>query len=149
MIVFHYTHLKAGISILQDTFLEVPEVLNNNLKPAIWFSKQNKYEPSVLKNNNSFEDQLKTIGCMRFVYDDTKELISWEEYKNMLGLDRMKIENIESNYYENGYMPTDWFCSLNNISLKQLESIEVYTDKWDWAVEDNIQIAIKNARSIN
>ena len=56
---------------------------------------------------------------MRFVYDDTKELISWEEYKNMLGLDKMKIENIESNYYENGYMPSDWFCSLNNISLKQ------------------------------
>ena len=117
MIVFHYTHLKAGISILQDTFLEVPEVLNNNLKPAIWFSKQNKYEPSVLKNNNSFEDQLKTIGCMRFVYHDTKELISWEEYKNMIGLDKMKIENRARR------VVTEVIIVLERVSLTEISAI--------------------------
>ena len=149
MIVFHYTNLKSGISILQDGFLEVPEVINNNLTPAIWFSKQDKYESSVLKINRSFVDELKTIGSMRFVYGNINELIAWEDYKNILELNEEKIKNIENNYVEEGHLPSEWFCSLKNISLKQLESIEVFTDKWDWATEENIQIAVRKAKSLN
>ena len=34
------------------------------------------------------------------------------------------------------------------MSLKLFDSIEVYNDKWDWANEDNIQAAIRNAKKL-
>ena len=56
MTVYHYTHIKAGISILQDGFIEVPET-NINTKSAIWFTKQSDYLPSTLNENTSFDER--------------------------------------------------------------------------------------------
>ena len=58
MTVYHYTHIKAGISILQDGFIEVPETANINTKSAIWFTKQSNYLPSTLNENTSFDEKL-------------------------------------------------------------------------------------------
>ena len=66
MNVYHYTHIKAGISILQDGFIEVPETANINTKSAIWFTKQSRYVPSTLNENTSFDEKIKTVGCMRW-----------------------------------------------------------------------------------
>ena len=145
MTVYHYTHLKAGISILQDGFIEVPEKSSNNISSAIWFTKQRKYLPSTLNENKSFDKKLKTVGCMRFVYNDKGELTTWKNFINNLKLQKRDYLEIMMNLDKAGSETSKWFCSFKNISLQELVSIEVFTDKWDWANEDNIQKAIKKA----
>ena len=145
MTVYHYTHLKAGISILQDGFIEVPEKSSNNISSAIWFTKQSKYLPSTLNENKSFDKKLKTVGCMRFVYNDKGELTTWKNFINNLKLQKRDYLEIMMNLDKAGSETSKWFCSFKNISLQELVSIEVFTDKWDWANEDNIQKAIKKA----
>lgn len=158
MIVYHYTNLKSGISILQDGYLEVPDKEQSfELKPALWFSKKSSYDPSALNDfkeygiikSNSFINQIKTHGCMRFVYDNTNNLTSWRKFLNKSSLSKDKYEEIEKIFIKIGCNPLDWFCSFKNMSLRQFDSIEVYTDKWDWANEDNIQVAIRNAKKLN
>ena len=158
MIIYHYTDLKSGISILQDGYLEVPDKEQlSGLTPALWFSKKPVYDPSALKDfkengivkSNSFINQIKTHGCMRFVYDDTKNLTSWREFLKISSLPKDQYEKIEKIYIKIGCNPLEWFCSFKNMSLKLFNSIEVYNDKWDWANEDNIQAAIRNAKKLN
>ena len=149
MTVYHYTHIKAGISILQDGFIEVPETANINTKSAIWFTKQSNYLPSTLNENTSFDEKIKTVGCMRFVYDNDGELISWNDFLKNLKLEDKNLDGFMKGLDKVESQTSNWFCSLKNISLKELVSIEVYTDKWDWANDDNIQFAIKKAESLN
>ena len=158
MIVYHYTDLKSGISILQDGYLEVPEKGQKyGLIPALWFSKQSIYDPSALKDYkqygiiklNSFEEQVITHGCMRFVYDENDTLTSWRDFLRNSNLKRNRGQEIEKTYLEIGCNPSDWLCSFKNMSLRLFDSIEVFTDKWDWANEDNIQAAIRKAKKLN
>ena len=149
MNVYHYTHIKAGISILQDGFIEVPETTNINSKSAIWFTKQSKYLPSTLNENTSFDEKIKTVGCMRFVYNNDGELLSWNDFINNLKLEDKDLDGFMKGLNEVGSETSNWFCSFKNISLKELVSIEVFTDKWDWANDDNIQFAIRKAESLN
>ena len=158
MAVHHYTDLKSGISILQDGYLEISDTeIKNNIKPALWFSKDTKYEPSALKSYidddiiktcSSLESQVMVLGCMRFTYSNSEELIKWEDYlrESVLEISQRKI--IEETYKKLGSDPSGWYCSFKNIPLKLLESIEVYTDKWSWANEDNVQFAIRKAKSL-
>ena len=148
MTVYHYTHLKAGISILQDGFIEVPEISSNNISSAIWFTKQSKYLPSTLNENKSFDKKLKTVGCMRFVYNDKGELTTWIDFVNNLKLKKKDFEEVLNHLDKSGSETSNWFCSLKNISLKELVSIEVFTDKWDWANDDNIQYAVRKAEAL-
>ena len=148
MTVYHYTHLKAGISILQDGFIEVPETSSNNISSAIWFTKQSKYLPSTLNENKSFDKKLKTVGCMRFVYNDVGELTTWIDFVNNLKLKKKDFEEVLYHLDKSESETSNWFCSLKNISLKELVSIEVFTDKWDWANDDNIQYAVRKAEAL-
>tara|TARA_B100000886_G_C20396124_1_gene480443 strand:+ start:149 stop:598 length:450 start_codon:yes stop_codon:yes gene_type:complete len=148
MTVYHYTHLKAGISILQDGFIEVPETSSNNISSAIWFTKQSKYLPSTLNENKSFDKKLKTVGCMRFVYNDVGELTTWIDFVNNLKLKKKDFEEVLNHLDKSESETSNWFCSLKNISLKELVSIEVFTDKWDWANDDNIQYAVRKAEAL-
>ena len=145
MTVYHYTDLKSGISILQDGFIEVPETIDNNIKSAIWFTKQSKYIPSTLNDNKSFDEKIKTVGCMRFVFHNEGELTTWKNFINNLKLQKRDYLEIMMNLDKAGSETSNWFCSFKNISLKELVSIEVFTDKWDWANEDNIQKAVRKA----
>ena len=145
MIVYHYTDLKSGISILQDGFIEVPETIDNNIKSAIWFTKQSKYIPSTLNDNKSFDEKIKTFGCMRFVFHNEGELTTWKNFINNLKLQKRDYLEIMMNLDKAGSETSKWFCSFKNISLQELVSIEVFTDKWDWANEDNIQKAVRKA----
>ena len=149
MNVYHYTHIKAGISILQDGFIEVPETANINTKSAIWFTKQSRYLPSTLNENTSFDEKIRTVGCMRFVYNNDGELLSWNDFINNLKLEDKDLDGFMKGLNEVGSETSNWFCSFKNISLKELVSIEVFTDKWDWANDDNIQFAIRKAESLN
>ena len=97
MIVYHYTDLKSGISILQDGFIEVPETIDNNIKSAIWFTKQSKYIPSTLNDNKSFDEKIKTVGCMRFVFNNEGELPTWKNFINNLKLQKRDYLEIMMN----------------------------------------------------
>ena len=118
MTVYHYTHIKAGISILQDGFIEVPETTNINTKSAIWFTKQSKYLPSTLNENTSFDEKIKTVGCMRFIYNNDGELLSWNDFINNLKLEDKNIDGFIKGLDKVESQTSNWFCSLKNISLK-------------------------------
>ena len=48
MLLYHYTHITTAIDkINQDAVLKVQKTdQDNGLKPALWFSENNKYETS-------------------------------------------------------------------------------------------------------
>ena len=86
---------------------------------------------------------------MRFVYNNDGELLSWNDFINNLKLEDKDLDGFMKGLNEVGSETSNWFCSFKNISLKELVSIEVFTDKWDWANDDNIQFAIRKAQSLN
>ena len=86
---------------------------------------------------------------MRFVYNNDGELLSWNDFINNLKLEDKDLDGFMKGLIEVGSETSNWFCSFKNISLKELVSIEVFTDKWDWANDDNIQFAIRKAESLN
>ena len=50
-LVYHYTHLIAGGTIIQDGYLRVSEFeKKQGMRAALWFSKHEIYEPSALKH---------------------------------------------------------------------------------------------------
>ena len=75
--------------------------------------------------------------------------ISWNDFINNLKLEDKNLDGFMKGLDKVGSQTSNWFCSLKNISLKELVSIEVYTDKWDWANDDNIQFAIRKAEFLN
>ena len=117
MTVYHYTDLKSGISILQDGFIEVPETIDNNIKSAIWFTKQSKYIPSTLNDNKSFDEKIKTVGCMRFVFHNEGELTTWKNFINNLKLQKRDYLEIMMNLDKAG----SEFLLKNQFLLKYLQ----------------------------
>ena len=50
-LVYHYTHLIAGGTIIQDGYLRVSEMeKKQGMRATIWFSKHKIFEPSALKH---------------------------------------------------------------------------------------------------
>tara|TARA_B100001540_G_C15442339_1_gene477237 strand:+ start:149 stop:643 length:495 start_codon:yes stop_codon:yes gene_type:complete len=159
MLVYHYTHLQAGASIIQDEFLKVSETESKKgLKPALWFSKNELYEPTALKNYtykgiiNSFktlQEQADVIGCARIgYYDNDNNLTSWKEYRNLSGLPRQDRRLIEKSYKKQGAKLSDWFCSFEDMSIDDMGFVEIWIDKWVEWTEKSLKTAMDKAEGI-
>ena len=49
-LVYHYTHLIAGGTIIQDGYLRVSDLeKKQGMRATLWFSKHEIFEPSALK----------------------------------------------------------------------------------------------------
>ena len=93
MLLYHYTHITTALDkINEDAILKVQnESQDNALKPALWFSANKKFETSALKGFinqetgkfsqfKTFEDQLTTIGCVRYVAEtNTVPFLNWKD----------------------------------------------------------------------
>ena len=69
-------------------------------------------------------------------------------FKPWIDILRKGFEEVLNHLDKSESETSNWFCSLKNISLKELISIEVFTDKWDWANDDNIQYAVRKAEAL-
>ena len=163
MLLYHYTHITTAIDkINKDAVLKVQKTdQDNGLKPALWFSGNNKYETSAFKGFinqetgkfnqfNSFEEQLIAIGWVRYIADSDKiRFLSWKDYVHVSGLDLSDIKKMEKTNKDLGADTSEWFCSFEDIHFDKLLKAEVYTDSWVELNEKNLIDAIKNAKWLN
>ena len=105
-LVYHYTHLIAGGTIIQDGYLRVSDLeKKQGMRATLWFSKHEIFEPSALKyyqdgngikSFKSMQEQANTVGCVRFGYDDSDfTLHSWKEYCILVNLSRQERRAME------------------------------------------------------
>ena len=158
-LVYHYTHLIAGGTIIQDGYLRVSEFeKKQGMRAALWFSKHEIYEPSALKHFQdgngiksfqSIHEQADTVGCVRFGYDDSDfTLHSWKEYCILVNLSRQERRVMEKTQKKQGATHSDWFCSFEDIKLEDMSTAEIWIDKWVEWTEDNLKIAMDKAEGI-
>ena len=159
MLVYHYTDLVAGGSIIEDGYLKVSDrERQQGLKPSLWFSKQEIHEPSALKHyqNDSgistfktMQDQANMVGCVRFRYNDTDfNLHSWKEYGTLKGLARQTRRTMEKIHKKKGAKPSDWFCSFDYMKVEDMGSVEIWTDKWVEWTEENLESAMHKSEML-
>ena len=163
MLLYHYTHITTAVDkINEDAALKIQTGdQDNGLKPALWFSENNKYETSAFKgfinqetgNFNqfkSFEEQLTSIGWVRYVAD-SKEIrfISWKDYVHVSGLNLSDIKKMEKINKDLGANTDEWFCSFEDIQFDKLLKAEVYTNSWVDLNEKNLIDAINKAKWLN
>ena len=159
MLVYHYTHLIAGGTIIQDGYLKVSDwERKQGLKTSLWFSKHDIYEPSALKQYQdengvkifkTIKEQANMVGCVRFGFDDSDfNLHSWKEYGVLVNLDRQKRRAMEKIHKKHGANPSDWFCSFNDMKVEDMSSVEIWTNKWVEWTEENLKTAMQNASEI-
>ena len=112
-LVYHYTHLIAGETIIQDGYLKVSELeKKQGMRATLWFIKHKIFEPSSLKHYQdgngiksfkSMQEQANTVGCIRFGYDDSDfTLHSWKEYCILVNLSRQERRVMEKTQKKQG-----------------------------------------------
>jgi len=163
MLLYHYTHITTAIDkINKDAELKVQKVdQDNGLKPALWFSGNEKYEISAFKGFinqetgkfnqfTSFEEQLSAIGWVRYVADSNNiKFLSWKDYVHVSGIDLSDIKKMEKIHKDLGADTSEWFCSFENLHFDKLLKAEVYTDSWVDLNEKNLIDAISKAKWLN
>lgn len=138
--IYHYTHLEAAQKILNDGYLKVSqwEIENNVEHPALWLSLNSHWESTATKmvvndkgvhHQLSFEEQWASIGCVRFVMPFEKmQLICWNQYKAVMQNDSHGIlEAMEKVGLQCGANPSDWYASLEDISLEKVIACQIWT----------------------
>ncbi len=163
MLLYHYTHITTALDkINEDAILKVQKGnQDNGLKPALWFSANDKYETSSFKgflnqetgNYNqfkTFEEQLSAIGWVRYVAEtNTIPFLSWKDYTHVSGLELSDIKKMEKIHKNLGSDTSDWYCSFEDLHFDKLLRAEVYTDRWVDLNEKNLIEAIKEAKWLN
>jgi len=138
--IYHYTSLIHLENIVQDGYLKTSGADKRfGIKPAIWFSKNTRWEPTATKMAFSGtelidlteEEQLNTIGMVRFGIPFTAELISWRKYRHVGKINPLLHTSLERIGKEKGANPDDWYWSLKNIPISICTCIEQF-DGTDW-----------------
>lgn len=139
-IIFHYTNLNCVEQIVKDACLKISKADKMfGIKPAIWFSKNKRWEPTATKmafNGTEIvelteEEQLNAFGMIRFGIPFTTELISWRKYRHVGKINPLLHTSLERVGKEKGANPDDWYCSLKNIPLSTCVCIEQF-DGTEW-----------------
>jgi len=138
--IYHYTHLDAAQQILDDRYLKVSqwEIDNNVEHPALWLSLHPHWESTATKmvvnekgspHQLSFEEQWTSIGCVRFVMPfEQMQIISWDQYKVIMQNDPQGLlEAMEQVGLQCGADPTNWYASLEDISLEKVIACQIWT----------------------
>ncbi|MBJ23834.1 MAG: hypothetical protein CMB64_04120 [Euryarchaeota archaeon] len=163
MLLYHYTHITTALDkINEDAILKVQnESQDNALKPALWFSANKKFETSALKGFinqetgkfsqfKTFEDQLTTIGCVRYVAEtNTVPFLNWKDYTHVSGIDLSDIKKMEKIHKDLGADTSEWYCSFEDLHFDKLLRAEVYTNDWVELNEKNLIDAINKAKWLN
>ena len=153
--LYHYTHLVAGGSIIEDGYLKVSEwEKKNGFKPTLWFSKHELYEPTALKQYQTenvgmsvfktMQEQANKVGCVRFGYKGS-DLHTWKEYGSLSEISRQERRRMEKSHKKQGANPSDWLCSFDDISLEDMSSVEIWTDKWEEWTDKSLESAMHKA----
>lgn len=131
-IIWHYTlplHLEK---ILKDQILKVSEAEKKfGIRPAIWFSKNQIWEPTASKMLSSgkwmsMEEQSKKFGLVRIGIEFNKNLISWGRYRYDAKINLSLYKTMQELGIEKGAKPTDWYCSFKNIASSEWVEIQEY-----------------------
>jgi len=138
--IYHYTHLDAARLILNDGYLRISQwELDNNVEhPALWLSLHPHWESTATKmvmnekgvpHQLSFEEQWTSIGCIRFVIPfEQIQIISWNQYKAIMQPDSLGLlEAMEQVGLQSGANPSDWYASLEDISLEKVIAYQIWT----------------------
>jgi len=141
-IIWHYTTIEKLESIMKDELLKVSEVERKfGLKPAVWFSKNDFWEPTATKMLSdgrclSIDEQYELLGMIRIAIEFNKQLVSWGKYRYESKINPSFHKTMEESGIEKGGNPKDWFCSFNNIQIEKFLDIEQYDGrKWVSIVE--------------
>lgn len=140
-IIWHYTSCVHLEGIIKEQKLKISEADRRfGFKPAVWFSKNQIWEPTASKMvateggqvvTLSPSEQLKTIGMVRIGIEHTNELVSWAKYKYVGKIPLPFYESMEQAGKEIGGSPSDWYCLFRNVESSKWITVEQY-DGSDW-----------------
>lgn len=135
-IIWHYTSCIHLEGIINAQKLKVSEADRRfGFKPAVWFSKNQMWEPTASKMATTEEgkivtlspsEQLKTIGMVRIGIEHTNELVSWAKYKHVGKIPLPFYERLEEVGKQKGGKPADWYCLFRNVESYKWVTVEQY-----------------------
>ena len=139
-IIWHYTSGEHFKKIVQEKRLKVSESDRRmGIKPAIWFSKNEFWEPtaskSILKKGRivqlSMKEQHELLGLVRIGVEFPNELISWAKFKYVGKINSHLHYLMELAGIQQGANPSDWYCAFRNVPSCEWVKVEKYDgNKW-------------------
>ncbi len=138
---YHYTTLHHLTKILQTKKLKLTDVgIQVNERPALWLSTNSIYESTALKSGVSilkgfermtFDSQHEHFGHARIKVKSLGSIISWAKFKHTSGINPDIADQLEMSGRHCGANPDEWYCSYNEISIKDFLLIEKWNGK-EW-----------------
>lgn len=140
-LVWHYTAKQHLDNILKDKLLKVSKVEQDlGLKPSLWFSKDQYWEPTACKVGfGSFKDpkesllfQHSILGAARIGLEENDfRFVGWDIYCRVSKDDSRVLEAMLKKGIESGAKKENWLCIFENVPSKKWRSIQLFDGK-DW-----------------
>ena len=140
---YHYTVLQTFEKIIHSGEIQPTSVkVNDNERPAAWFSTNPIWEETVRKRVARSEDEpgplLSRDGLSKAGFPPVRieanpnrvHLIPWEELKRISGITRNEARRLERVAREWGANPHEWYATFNAVPLTScLTPIEIWDGK--------------------
>ena len=137
--VWHYAPWTYLPAIIESGFLKGSNAGAADESPMLWFSANQKWEPTATKmirngagaiSTMTFEQQVKLLGCIRFGLDaNDYRLLNWKDACNFAGTPRESRRSLERVGKKSGADPAHWFAVASEISLSELH-FQVWEGGW-------------------
>lgn len=149
--LYHYTSIVRLIQIINDNKLKVSNKEYSKSDSALWFSKNQEWEPTATKITMNEQGQIvkmtkdeqhELIGLARIGIVKSPLLNTWAKYRHISKLPFEFLDMMEEVGIKQGAKVSDWFCFLNDLSLSNCEVIQIW-DGRNWIafdLEDEKQI---------
>ena len=135
--LFHYTSEVRLSQILKSGHIKLATAcIPKNEKPAAWLSTNPNWEPTATKPSSHSEKPNKkknerTIGLARIKVDWTKDIISYQEFKNTSGVIEAEYHALAKVGRDQGANPDEWYACYRPIENDEWRSVEVWREgRW-------------------
>ena len=135
--LWHYTTWDRLPHIVESGKLQTTNAGASHVKPLLWFSANQGFEPTALKmarlSNGqviqlSFRQQLENFGCVRFgLSGGFENCLNWRDACRYDGTSNAERRAMESYGRKIGGNPVHWFAVMEDISIDDL-ALEVWLD---------------------
>lgn len=136
---WHYAPWAYLPKMVKDGFLEPRNAGAPTELPLLWFSRNQRWEPTATKLIRdphgqlvkiTFLQQAELFGCTRFGIAATDErLVGWEETCSTRGLSSRHKASLEAAGRALGAKPQDWFATTAAVPLRELD-FQVWVGRW-------------------
>jgi hypothetical protein len=141
-LVWHYTTGDKFIAICDSgVLLQTSVGLSGKEKPVLWFSKNQKWEPTANKICLSPDGKMIPLdqngtanegnGLVRFGLKK-KNVLHWPALIKAARISKTTVQSLEAAGVKQGANPSDWYGSLKSVQVDTCDAIEVMNQNGEW-----------------